>query len=190
MQWTDPEFVVIGLDVSLTGTGVASSHGWSELIGARGVSTLPLHDRVKAIDRLAQQITDRIGRPDLVAAESAAMVRMAGAVLERHALWWKIMEILTARGLQIMEVSPPSRAQYATGKGNAGKNQVVDAVARRFPDYETNGDDNLCDAIILCAMGADWAGRSIVEMPAINRKALSKVKVWSPPVLVSDVTQK
>ncbi len=66
---------------------------------------------------------------------------------------------------------------YATGKGVGGKAAVIDAVARRWPQYETRGDNNMCDAIVLAAMGADWAGQPMAAMPAANRKALDKV-VW------------
>ncbi len=71
-------------------------------------------------------------------------------------------------------VSPNARAKYATGKGNAGKADVVREVTRRF-DWFTGGEDE-ADALVLAAMGADWLGYPIVPMPAVHRKALDAVQ--------------
>jgi hypothetical protein len=69
--------VVLGLDPSLTGTGLASSNGWCELIGyekARskdpGITTLPHPTRLDAMRGILNRITEHIGSPALVVMET------------------------------------------------------------------------------------------------------------------------
>lgn len=166
---------VIGLDVSLSGTGIASSRGWCRVIGRDKVTTLPLVARIQAVDELAADILDNVGHPDLVVIEAPAFSRTGGGAVERHALWWKLARALVRRNVPVAEVTPGSRMRYATGKGRVTKNVVVDAVARRFPMFETSGDDNLADAVVLCAMGMDHLGHPLAAMPQAHRAALKAV---------------
>lgn len=166
---------VVGLDLSITASGIASSLGWVERIGRNEVTKLPLIDRLAAVDELVAQILDRIGTPDLVVAEVPAFSRAGGGALERAALWWKVVRALTRRGVPVAEVYNNTRMRYATGKGLASKNAVIDAVARRWPQYETGGDDNLCDAVVLMAMGAHHLGSPVGSVPATHAAALKAV---------------
>ena len=67
--------VVIGVDSSLTGTGIASSNGWVEVIGYKrtrakdpGITQLPHIDRIRAMrDLLAQKFSDPVLRKRLAA---------------------------------------------------------------------------------------------------------------------------
>jgi Holliday junction resolvasome RuvABC endonuclease subunit len=168
---------VIGLDTSLTGTGIASSAGWCERVGREGVTKLPLAQRVEAVDDLVDRILFTAGEADLWVIELPAFSRSGGGAVERHALWWLLVRRLT-RGIgagDLVTVAPNLRALYATGKGGAAKSAVNDAVARRLPQFETNGDDNLCDAVVLCAMGCDWLGAPLALMPSSHRVALNKI---------------
>lgn len=166
----------VGLDLSLTGSGIASTDGWCRRIGQDGITTLPLRDRVEAVGRLAHQIFDAADGHDLVVVEKPAYSRSGGGAVERHALWWLVVELLLAGDTPVAEVGPNSRALYAVGKGTAKKSAVIDAVARRLPMFDTGGDDNLCDAAVLAAMGADHLGAPLAVMPAAHRKALGAVK--------------
>jgi crossover junction endodeoxyribonuclease RuvC len=50
------------------------------------------------------------------------------------------------------------RAKYATGKGNAGKQDVLASVVRDHPDTEIL-DHNMADAMIFAAMGSRSIGK-------------------------------
>ncbi|TQN30584.1 crossover junction endodeoxyribonuclease RuvC [Haloactinospora alba] len=176
---------VIGLDASLTGTGIASSIGWCTIVGRAGVTNLPLADRDRAIVNLARGVLDTVGTPDLAVIEAPAYSRSGGGAHERSGLWWRVVRHLLAQGVPVAEVAPTQRCRYATGKGQALKTAVVDAVARRWPQYVTGGNDNLADAVVLCAMGADHLGYPIATVPATHRAALDRI-TWpefseSPP---------
>jgi Holliday junction resolvasome RuvABC endonuclease subunit len=167
---------VIGVDLSLTGTGIASNLGWCQLIGETGITTRPLDERIHAIDRLADQIITTVGRDcALVAIEIPAFSRSGAGNHERSALWWKVVRRLRLRDTPVAEIPIQARMRYATGRGAAHKGAVIDAVARRLPMFDTRGDDNLADAAVLAAMAADHLGHPLAAMPATHRAALNAV---------------
>ncbi|MGA5820902.1 hypothetical protein ACPC54_23915 [Kitasatospora sp. NPDC094028] len=180
---------VIGLDLAIgsyssTGTGIASSRGWCEAVGypdrkkkGREFSKLPHRERLRRLVDLRDQITQDIGRPDLVVLELPAPSRAGGASHERAWLWWEVYRRLQSGGIPVGLLTPNQRALYATGKGTVAKSAVVDAVARRWPSWSTGGDDNLADAVVLMAAGRDHLDHPIATMPAAHRAALTKA-VW------------
>lgn len=184
--------VVVGLDTAIgsassTGTGIASSRGWAEAIGYpdrkkkdHSFSKLPHQERLAQLRKLRNRITETIGCPDLVVMELPAPSRAGGGSHERAWLWWELYGWCQTNYLPVALLTPNQRAQYATGKGNAGKPAVVDAQARRWPAWETGGDDNLADAVVLMAAGMDYLGHPLATVPATHRAVLDKV-TW--PVL-------
>jgi crossover junction endodeoxyribonuclease RuvC len=172
---------VVGIDPSLTGTGIATTLGYCYKVGRDGVTKLPLDERLAAVDELADQIVRHVGQPELVVIEEPAFSRAAGGAMERHALWWLVVRKLRSNGLAVAVAPISTRMRYATGKGSATKSAVVDAVARRLPLFATGGDEDLADAAVLCAMGADRLGEPLAALPATHRAALDAVK-WPKPV--------
>lgn len=174
---------VIGLDPSLTATGIASTRGWCEVTGhhkrARdpGITQLPHLERLDAMQVVLDNVLAAIARPNLVVMELPAPSRSGGGAHERGWLWWQLYNRLTRHEIPIGLMTPNARALYATGKGTAGKGAVVDAVARRLPAWPTEGDDNAADAVILMAAGRDWLGHPITDMPKTHRAALDKA-IW------------
>ncbi|MFJ9771147.1 hypothetical protein ACIRVF_07880 [Kitasatospora sp. NPDC101157] len=180
---------VIGLDLAIgsqnsTGTGIASSRGWCEAVGypdrkkkGRELSNLPHPERLRALVELRDRITQGVGHPDLVVLELPAPSRTGGASHERAWLWWEVYRRLQSSGIPVALLTPNQRALYATGKGTAAKSAVVDAVARRWTAWSTDGDDNLADAVTLMAAGRDYLDHPITVMPATHRAALTKA-VW------------
>ncbi|MET8864641.1 hypothetical protein ABZW11_17025 [Nonomuraea sp. NPDC004580] len=167
---------VVGLDISLTGTGIACSAGWCDAIGLPGITSLPLARRDAALDQLAYDITQHIGpTTGLVVIEAPAYSRSGGGAHERSGLWWRVVHRLLRWDIPVVEVNPGHRSTYATGKGNASKTAVVDAVARRWPAWQTHGDDNAADAVVLMAMGLDALGHPLVDLPKAQRDALTKI---------------
>lgn len=171
---------VIGLDLSLTGTGVASSLGWCELVGDAGITTLRHTERIPALDGLRDRIVDLVGDPELVVVEEVAFSRTGGGAAERAWLWFDVIGRLIRRQVPVAVVITGTLKRYATGvgvrKGANTKGAVIDAVARRWPAFTTGGNDNLCDAVTLCAMGADHLGHPLAPMPKTHRAALETVK--------------
>ena len=56
------------------------------------------------------------------------------------------------------------------------------AVVRRFPGIEVDGNDT-ADALTIAAMGADWAGFPLADMPAAHRAALTAKNSKGKPAI-------
>lgn len=178
--------LVIGLDTAIgskdsTGTGIASSAGWCEAVGYpdrkkkdHAFSKLPHLERLAALRELRNRITLVVGQPDLIVMELPAPSRAGGGSHERAWLWWELYDWFEAHELPVGLLTPNQRAKYATGNGTASKPAVVDAQARRWPDWHTEGDDNLSDAVVLMAAGMDHLGHPIAKVPATHRVVLDK----------------
>lgn len=165
----------IGLDLSLTGSGIASSAGWCELVGQKDITTLPLDLRLSHVDQLASRILELVGRPTVALVEVPAFSRAGGGAWERAWLWHRVVRSLRHADVPVVEVYNQQRMTYATGKGSANKGAIIDAVARRWPQFTTGGNDNLADAVVMAAMGADRLGVPIGTVPASHRLALSRL---------------
>ena len=168
--------VVIGLDTSLTATGIASSRGWCQAIGwtdkKNPLTKQAQPERLGSMLHVLQSVIEAAAKPDLVVMELPALSRTGGGGHERGWLWWEIYRHFAAVGIPIGLLTPNQRALYATGKGAAAKGAVIDAVARRWPNWNTEGDDNCADAVALMAAGRDWAGHPIAVMPQTHRRAI------------------
>lgn len=175
--------VSVGIDLSLASTGVA-------LVTGSGVETFRVTSKGTKTGTVAERITrlaDITGRvsqlvpPDaalvVVEAPSLGQSRQAGEHL-RAGPWWHLAARLHLQGLNIVEVPPALLKKYATGRGNAAKDEVLAAVVRRYPHADINGND-IADAVVLAAMGARHREAPIENsLPALNASALAKVN-WS-----------
>jgi crossover junction endodeoxyribonuclease RuvC len=172
---------VVGLDLSLTATGIATPAG-VRTIGSKGKADATLDQRYDRLVRLAQDVglalvndAEAAGEEDvLVVIEAPAFSRTTGHQHDRSGLWWLIVHVLLQTRNRVVEVQPTARAKYATGKGNAGKDEVLAAVVRRYPDVLVS-NNNEADALVLRAMGCDQLGQPLADVPAAHRAALAKV---------------
>lgn len=92
-----------------------------------------------------------------------ALGELGGAV--RLELW--------DRGIPYVDVPPASLKKYATGRGNANKEQVLVAAVRRL-DYQ-GADPNEADALWLREMGCDAYQTRPPRVPAAHQEALHAV---------------
>ena len=83
---------------------------------------------------------------------------------ERAHLWWELAGLLDELCRDVIEVPPTNRAKYATGKGNAGKDEVLAAVVRRYPDVNVT-NNNEADSLVL-GMIPTLAPAFYAKMPA------------------------
>jgi crossover junction endodeoxyribonuclease RuvC len=172
---------VIGLDLSLTGTGVA-------IIGHGGVSTGLIKSKGRKGDSLAQRrerlrsivrdIGQLIPNDSLVVVEQPAYSQTGGSHHDRSGLWWLVVELAIDWGFDVVEVTPGGVKKYATGSGNASKDTVLAAVVKRYLDVDVT-DNNVADALTLAAMGARYLGFPLeASLPQINLAAMDAVR-WN-----------
>jgi crossover junction endodeoxyribonuclease RuvC len=171
---------VIGLDLSLTSTGLACTCGIHR-IKSHPSFEITQFSRLRMI-RLGvmhhiygtPEICGRGKRADLVVVEDLALTRSTGQHLTRAGLWHLVMEGIDNEFIPYAVVSPTSLKKYVTGKGNASKDEVLAAAIRRYPTAPISGNDE-ADAYALRAMGLDHLGHPAVEMPKAQRAALDKI---------------
>ena len=185
---------VVGLDLSLTGTGVAAiAVDTAELVTAVHRSPPPAANTIAAHAARHRQLADGIvaqvvaADPALVVIEGLQFsVKMRDSSLTRRGfLWWAVVEGLTNAGAPIIEVTPQQIKQFATGKGNASKSEVVAAYARAWPAAATGSNiEDRADAANAAALGAAWLG--VQGLPhtitAVRKKLLGKLPEPTVPV--------
>lgn len=170
---------VVGLDISLTNTGVAELDPLQTKLYR--VSSKPCPDDVRSRwDRFNGMIDSLpvIERGDLVVVEQPAFSRTTGKHHDRSGLWWFVVDFALQCGGLVTEVPPSTLKKYVTGKGNASKTEMMAAQIKRYPSL-TIHDDNEADALALAAMGARHLGHPVDgELPKVNLAAMQAVK-WS-----------
>lgn len=160
---------VIGLDLSLSATGVAGD-GWTEVI--KPPANCRSHDRLYLIKNRLRDFTRHAALVVVEGPSYGNQGRQSGHH-ERAGLWWLVAHDLWCHGTPVAVAPPATVKRYATGKGNADKDTVLLAAARRFPWFV--GDNNAADALWLAAAGFDRLGHPLADMPAAHRKALDAV---------------
>lgn len=158
---------VVGLDLSITATGVAWADGTTYVVKSRSAG-----DR-RLLDIVGEVATAIEGRDiDLVVIEDlpthAKAAGITGMVHGAVRTW------LIDEGIPYALITPATLKKYATGSGNAGKPQMAVAAFKRLG--RELSDDNQVDALWLRAAGLDHLGDAPAAMPAAQRAALDKVE--------------
>lgn len=176
---------VVGLDLSLTATGVAAIEGG---LTARA-SVLSAPKKWNGPSRMQKLL--ELARPwwqgsDLVAVEGPAYDQMKGSGHHETAgYWWAIYLELWRSGIPVVVVTPTCVKKYALGVGggpNATKDKVLVAAVRRFPEVDVD-NNNAADALWLAAMGADHLGEPLCRMPEEHRSVLTFVDKKKGPAI-------
>lgn len=165
---------VLGLDLSLTSTGV-SIDGETSTIAVKSKGTERLSDISKTVIELA--ISNSVDVAIIEGYSFASRNSQAHSIGE---LGGVVRLRLWESRIPYVEVPPTSRAKFATGRGNAGKTEVMSAVsARTGIVWSGKGADDMCDAWILEQMCLAYLGHSEIDWPIANLEALKKVD-WKP----------
>lgn len=184
---------VVGLDLSLTATGIAQINHpdrpvpswWTVTVGSKPPQQrvwVSVHERIHA---LAQQILREVTHagPNLVVVEGPSLGSGGAGTWDRAGLWWLVYDGLQTAGWAVAVVPPSNVKTYAVGKGNgegASKDDVLLAAARRYKDAPIR-NNNEGDAMVLAAMGARWLGFPVEKsLPQTHLRALAKCQ-WPTP---------
>lgn len=174
--------VVIGVDPSLTCTGVAmlswhegtdfpgpSWQTWRARSAALGADVDPsevltlTRRRIRIVLREALALVPARVDMSVVEGPSLGSRTALSKADERAALRWFLIDQLMARG-PVVVVQPKTRALLGSGDGNADKPKVREAVREAFPDVHVP-DDNVADAVALAAAGAYRIGFPVEYTP-------------------------
>ncbi|OXR46646.1 hypothetical protein B7C42_01620 [Nocardia cerradoensis] len=171
---------VVGLDLSLTSTGIARTTPgdpavWCGTVKSAGAVGATWQQRYRRMSNIVGRILPGIPDGALVVMEAPAYSRTTGHQHDRSGLWWMVYDLLAGTTRTVVPVPPNSRAKYGTGKGNSGKDAVLAAAIRRYADVQISGNDE-ADAVILAAIGSRLLGKPIDDpLPQANLAAMDKI---------------
>lgn len=160
---------IIGLDLSLSATGVADLYEGSCLL--RTISPPRGMVGEERLVWLQGDILGRIAFGDSVVVEEIAYSRVQGGAFERGALHWMVRCGLVRRGIRFFLCPATTLKLFATGKGNAEKSMMLREVYRRWGVEAA--DDNQADAAALAYLGACLVGEREPENEAQRRAVAS-----------------
>ena len=166
----------VGLDLSLTSTGIAIGDETFAITatGLTGPARLQ-HLRGEIHSYLANRLHD-IQQDLLVVIEGYSFASRNSHAHALGELGGVVRLWLYDHGFTYVEVPPTTRAKFATGRGNAGKSEVVSSVsARTGIVWAGAGSDDRCDAWILQEMALTHYGRERYSWPEVNASVLSKI---------------
>lgn len=165
---------IVGLDLSLSSTGIAVDEGTFVYTAPKHSYDTgdPLADRCirmwhAILDDFDFAAEDVVVIEDLVVRSQAAATLGVLHGVVRAALW---------RRTSVLLVPPATLKKYATGKGNANKDAVRDAARDRggLPAGVTSDE---CDAWWLRQIGLHLTGDpDAVEVPKTHLAALDKLR--------------
>jgi Holliday junction resolvasome RuvABC endonuclease subunit len=160
---------IIGLDLSLTATGVALPNGTTVTIN--GPAELG-DQRLYNLAATLHSMMEPYGRIDLAVLEDlpihgrgAGLTGMVQGVTRLLLIQEQIPYALAAAA---------SLKKYATGNGGASKADMRMALYQRA-GHDIH-DDNQVDAWWLRHAGMDWYGTPEITMPAVQRAGLTKIR--------------
>lgn len=162
--------VVVGIDPSLTATGIAAADGTVSCI----------RSDLDGMDRIGQ-IVDEIGHilataDDLELVTIEAPVIHAGhptSAIELAMLAGVLRWHLWSAGVPYIDVTPAQLKIYACGTARADKIDMLQAAAKRL-GYEGKSHDE-ADAAWLRAIGCALLNMPIVELPKTHTRALDRL---------------
>jgi len=169
---------VIGLDVSLTSTGISTSAGESNVFTTpdKFDNSMERYDFI--LNEVMGVIRDASADDDstLVLIEGYAFAKRSSHAHAQGELGGILRRGMWLEGFKVVEVPPTSLKKFVTGKGNANKTDMVSSVTlRTCKEWSGKGADDRADAWGLRQMGLAHLGTSAQEWSLANLSALTKI---------------
>lgn len=156
---------VVGLDLSLTATGIAYSNGSTGLVK-------PLSRGDARLAEIRGEVRTAVVAADLVVIEDA-VVRSSAAVA--IGMVHGAVRVMLQTGPPYVLIPPATLKKFATGKGNADKTAMAVALLKRAGLELPTSDE--VDAWWLRAAGLQLLGEPVVTLPAAQVAALDKIRI-------------
>jgi Holliday junction resolvasome RuvABC endonuclease subunit len=159
---------IMGLDLSMSATGVAFPDGSTAVIKPRGEGDA----RLLSIERQANAAV-RLARPDLAVVEQFGGEFKGAAARAIPMVHATFRLVLMRAGIPYVLLTPQTLKTFATGRHTADKTAMTLAAFKRMDREFT--DDNECDAAWLRAAGLYAYGEPVVDLPKAHTDVLRKV---------------
>ncbi|UXE04382.1 RuvC-like resolvase [Mycobacterium phage Funsized] len=190
---------VLGIDTSLTGTGLAQFDlaTWPPsnpprqpdepvsfgLQVARVCAPKPTADKSKrAMARRVKALIEQIEwcfktpgeTPDHVGIEGLAYTAGNASAWVLAWVWGETIALCEEYQVPLTVVAPAARAKFATGKGNAAKDAVLAAAIKLFPHADIS-DNNEGDAAIVGAVVCQQLGVPVLPVTSYRTEVMAKL---------------
>lgn len=173
--------ISIGLDLSLTGTGVVVLNDGKtieqKLIKSKPTPDGKPIDEVQRIEKIVSEILLIVKEynPVIAVIEGLAfMVRNATALVQLSALNYMVRAMLMANDIQFIIVAPTSLKKFIASNGAAKKDAMLLETFKRYG--VTILDDNVCDAYGLAQVGLALLGGNSKITTKLQEEVLSLLK--------------
>lgn len=171
---------IVGIDLSLTGTGLAEltvdmpGQHWAavtEVVISSGKKSDDLEQRFHRQSMIATPVIawalgaetllgngyEYPNRADLVLIEGLFSAgQVGGSQIDRSGLWWRIVGSLICYGLTPVVVTPLQGKKFFTGNGSSDKGGMTMSAARLYPQWTPSTVKNTndeADALALASIG-------------------------------------
>lgn len=159
---------IVGIDASLTGTGVA-------IISEKQITTT-IQSKLSGPARLIEireLVREIVSGADIVVIEGYAYA-MANQAHQIGELGGVLRTMFYEMGLKWVEVNPSLVKKYATGKGNAKKEEIAVAIYKRWGrEFPTNDE---ADAFVLASIGQSLAGYHFDNLTAFQHEVIDQLQ--------------
>jgi len=163
----------LGIDLSLTSTGYSNNEN-SGVISVHSTGVKRLIEISESIGNLIVEL--KINAAVIEGYSFSSRNSHAHSIGE---LGGVVRVMLYRMDIPYVEIPPTCRAKFATGRGNASKNEVISFVsAKTGMIWKNPGADDKCDAWILEEMARAKFGLHRHDWSAPSMDALNKVD-WS-----------
>ncbi|QOC58567.1 RuvC-like resolvase [Mycobacterium phage Lolalove] len=184
-----PTMRILGIDTSLTGTGLAridlepieDDNPLAAYIAATATVSAPRPGRDKSKRAMARRVNALIEqiewcfqgdeKPNAVGIEALAYGAKGAGVWVLPWVFGRTVELCEKYDVPLTVVSTSQRAKFATGKGNASKDQVLLAAAKLFPEVGLT-DNNEADAMVVGAVVCHRLGLPILPVTNYRRDVI------------------
>lgn len=168
---------VYGVDFSLRSTGLASFDG--TLWDTATIKSAPEDQSPGSFLSRVDDITARIlnwcdpHHGGVVCMEGIAFNAKGRAVDRLHYGWWATYRAITEHHGEPYVVTATELKRLATGRGTAGKDEMLLAAARLIPDAPVRNNDE-ADAAWLTVAASIIDGHPVIKLPADHIKRIRK----------------
>lgn len=171
---------VVGLDLSLTGTGIAVLKN-DKLIHSGVIKSKPLGDtpthEIKRLQGIVNEIADMISalKVDLIVIEGLAfMAHQTTAIMQLAGLNYMVRAMAMASNIPFAICAPMTLKKFICEKGNMHKEQVLLEVYKQYG--ESMLDNNVADAFVLAKIGAASLGNHKLKLRVRQTEVATLIK--------------
>ena len=143
-----------GIDLSLSNTGLIIIDEEGNIVLEKSIKTPPTKEKttvntIKRVQGINDTIMNYLLRQNVrkVAIEGFSYGSKGSALFQIAYLGYRLRESLLANDIDFIEPTPGQLKQFATGKGNTKKSEIMLQVYKKWS--KEFSDDNLADAYVL-----------------------------------------